>query len=279
MNTDCKVVAEACCNHQGSIEVAKFMIDKALVAGATYVKFQKRNNEYLSSIFNWDKAHPNPDNSFGSTYKKHREFLEFTEAQHIELFEHCEYRKIKYTCSAWDIYSAKFLMGLNIDFIKIPSAMNNQYGIIDEILSGSEKDIHVSFGMTTEKEFKSFIKRYGKHTSRIVLYHCTSGYPVPFEEIYLKEITKLKSYGFRVGFSGHHLGIAVDIAAYTLGAEFIERHFSLDKTMKGTDQSASLEPYGLEKLVHDLHNTRLSLQNKNKDISPCEVANRKKLRQ
>ena len=142
----------------------------------------------------------------------------------------------------------------------------------------------MSLGMTTCREEEAAVEifRQKGRLGDLVLYACTSGYPIPFEEAYLLEIVRLReTYGGEVaaiGYSGHHLGIAADVAAYTLGATWIERHFTLDRTWKGTDHAASLEPDGLRRLVRDLQHVHLALRYRDTDISPIEEAQRKKLK-
>ena len=168
--------------------------------------------------------------------------------------------------------------------IKIPSATNLHFELLGYLCDNYEGEIHISTGMTTKSEIeKIVIFCEDKNRSKdIVLYNCISGYPVPFEDISLLEINNLiTKYHKRIkatGFSGHHLGIAVDIAAITLGAEWVERHFTLDRTWKGTDHSASLEPDGLRKLVRDIHHVNKSLRYKKKDILDIEKIQRQKLK-
>jgi len=145
-------------------------------------------------------------------------------------------------------------------------------------------EIHASTGMTSKKEIHdlvTFFELKGRNKD-LVLYNCTSGYPVPFEDICLLDITYLiNKYGNivkEIGFSGHHLGIAVDVAAFTLGATWIERHYTLDRTWKGTDHAASLEPDGLRRLVRDLHAVQKALKYKESDILPIEKEQREKLK-
>ncbi len=145
-------------------------------------------------------------------------------------------------------------------------------------------DIHISFGMTTHEEEQNIIEffKVRDRLKSLIIYSCTSGYPVPFEDIGLYEIKRLKdSYGEKVkavGFSGHHLGIAADVAAMTLGAEWIERHFTLDRTWKGTDHAASLEPAGMRKLVRDVNNVSRALAYKESEILEIEQPQREKLK-
>ena len=145
-------------------------------------------------------------------------------------------------------------------------------------------EVHISFGMTTKDEEEEIVSFFEENNqgNRLVVYSCTSGYPVPFEDMCMLEIVRIKKkFENRVkaiGFSGHHLGIAVDIAAYTLGAEWVERHFTLDRTWKGTDHAASLEPTGLKKLSRDLKATHKALSYKQSDILDIEQVQRDKLK-
>ncbi|MSU56523.1 MAG: N-acetylneuraminate synthase [Candidatus Taylorbacteria bacterium] len=286
MSTDRPIViAEIGCNHKGDFEIAKQLILMAKTfCNADIVKFQKRNNRELLTPEEYDTPHPNPDNSYGDTYGAHREFLEFSPSQHTELKKYCEEIGIGYSTSVWDLTSAKEMVALQPTQIKIPSATNLCFDILEYLAKNYEGEIHISFGMTTKEEERKIVDLLvkagrGKDT---VLYACTSGYPVDFEDVCLMEITRLKeAYGDEVkaiGFSGHHNGIAVDIAAAVLGAEYIERHFTLNRTWKGTDHAASLEPDGLRRLVRDLGATKKALTYKKKDILDVEEVQRKKLK-
>lgn len=282
-----KVIAEIGCNHKGDMDIAKEMIKMAKIfCNADVVKFQKRNNHYWASIKpkQYNAPHPNPDNAYGETYLAHREALELTKEQNLELMNYCSEIGIEYSTSVWDLDSAKEITELNPIMIKIPSACNNDFKMLEFLTKNYRGEIHISVGMTTEKEIEDlmqFFENEGR-IKDVVLYSCTSGYPVPFEDVCLLEILKLKEkYGSKVkeiGFSGHHLGIAVDIAAYTLGAVVIERHYTLDRTWKGTDHAASLEPDGLRKLVRNLRAVEKALQYKSQEILPIEKVQRDKLK-
>ncbi len=280
-----KIVSEIGCNHKGSMEIAKEMVKvTAEFVGADYVKFQKRSNKELLSEEEYVSPHPNPKNSYGDTYGEHREFLEFSLEQHEELKKFCEKLNIGYATSVWDFTSAKEIASLEPDFIKIPSACNLNFALIDYLISGYSGDIHVSLGMTNRTEEKRILDRFDEYGAldRLVLYACTSGYPVPHEDVCLLEITRFNEiYKKRVkaiGFSGHHLGIAIDVAAQTLGAEWIERHFTLDRTWKGTDHAASLEPDGFRRLVRDSKAVAKSLAEKPQEILEIEKPQRAKLK-
>ena len=279
------IIAEIGCNHKGDMGIAKEMIDIA----ATYckvdvIKFQKRNNKELLSEVEYNTPHPVPENSYGKTYGEHRDFLEFNLEQHIELKQYCESKGAAYSTSVWDITSAKEIVSLNPSFIKIPSACNLNRGLLDYLCDNYDGEIHISLGMTDQVEedliFRFFQLR--NKNKKLVLYSCTSGYPVPFEDICLLEIKRLKSKFYnkvkKIGFSGHHLGIAVDPVSIALGASVIERHFTLDRTWKGTDHAASLEPDGMRKLVRDIRNVEKALSYKEKQILDIEQIQRNKLK-
>lgn len=279
------VIAEIGCNHKGDINIAKELIKVAKIfCNAHAVKFQKRNNKELLTEEQYNQPHPNPANSYGNTYGEHREYLEFDVNQHLELKAFCEDIGIDYSSSVWDLTSAKEIASLHPIFIKIPSACNNNVKVLEWLCENYKGDIHISTGMTSKDEIDYLVtlfKKY-KRNKDLVLYNCTSGYPVPFEDVCLLDINllieKYKDDVKHIGFSGHHLGIAVDIAAYTLGANIVERHYTLDRTWKGTDHAASLEPMGLRKLVRDLSAVHKALTYKSEDILPIEKEQRHKLK-
>jgi N-acetylneuraminate synthase len=280
-----KVISEIGCNHMGSMETAKELIVLSKQSGAYFAKFQKRNNRELLTDEQYNTPHPVPHNSYGQTYGAHREYLEFSQAQHAELKAFCESQGIQYSTSVWDLSSALEIIELNPLLIKVPSACNNNFPMLKALRDQYQGEVHISFGMTTkaeEQEVVKFFEETGQAATRLVIYSCTSGYPVPFKDVCLLEINRLYSeYGNRVkeiGFSGHHLGIAIDIAAYTLGARWIERHFTKDRTWKGTDHAASLEVPGLQKLVRDLEHSYDALKFKENEILEIEATQREKLK-
>ncbi|WP_457563543.1 N-acetylneuraminate synthase family protein [Caminibacter pacificus] len=280
-----KVIAEIGCNHKGEFEIALELIRLAKESGADVAKFQKRNNKELLTPEQYNAPHPVPKNSYGKTYGEHREFLEFSVEQHAELKKYCESIGIEYSTSVWEATSAREIAALNPSFIKVPSACNNNFEMLKVLRDDYKGDVQISFGMTTKEEEEkivSFFEETGDAKERLIIYACTSGYPVPFEDVALLEINRLyEKYDNRVkeiGFSGHHLGISVDIAAFTLGARWIERHFTKDKTWKGTDHAASLEPDELKSLVVELNNVYKALNYKSKEILDIEEVQRKKLK-
>lgn len=279
------VIAEIGCNHKGDMEIAKRMIKTAAIyCEADVVKFQKRCNKELLTPEQYNAPHPNPVNAYGKTYGEHREFLEFTVEQHRELKAYCDEMNIIYSTSVWDLTSAKEIAGLEPKLLKIPSACNNHYEMLSWLCDNYGGEIHISLGMTTHEEEEKIIRLFENRgrNKDLVVYACTSGYPVPFEDVNLLEISRIREkYGSvvkNIGFSGHHLGIAIDIAAYTLGASVIERHYTLDRTWKGTDHAASLEPEGIRKLKRDLLATHAALHYKEKEVLDIENVQRQKLK-
>ena len=280
-----KIIAEIGCNHKGDIEIAKEMIKTAAeYCKVDIVKFQKRCNKELLSEEEYNAPHPHPENSYGDTYGAHREFLEFTAEQHAMLKKYCEECGVVYSTSVWDLTSAKEIAALEPELIKIPSACNLNKPMLEWLCDNYKGEIHLSFGMTTKEEEEqiiSFFESKGR-AKDLVIYNCTSGYPVPFEDICLLELKRMREqYADRVkaiGFSGHHLGIAVDAAAVALGAQYIERHYTLDRTWKGTDHAASLEPDGVRKLARDCRAVAKALTYKKEDVLDIEKVQRNKLK-
>ena len=279
------VIAEAGCNHMGQMEIAHDLINTAAIfCKADAIKFQKRCPKELLTEEQYNAPHPNPVNSYGDTYGAHREFLEFTVDQHAQLKEWCEEAGIIYSTSVWDMTSAKEIASLNPVFIKIPSACNTHFEMLQWLCDNYDGEIQLSFGMTSHEEEEEIVRLFEKNgrAKDLVLFNCTSGYPVPFKDVCLLEIKRMREqYENRVkaiGFSGHHLGIAVDTAAYTLGASIIERHYTLDRTWKGTDHAASLEPDGIRRLVRDLNAVHDALTYKETEILPIEQVQRDKLK-
>ena len=271
-----KVVAEIGCNHQGDIDIAKQLINKAALAGVWAVKSQKRTiSEYLTPE-QYNRPYIGP-NSFGKTYGEHREALELSQVQHAELLKYAHKHNLEYFVSVWDLTALKQMIEIGVKYIKIPSALLTYDELLIEA-SKSELPIFLSTGMSTSKEIDHAVELL--RDTDLTLFHTTSCYPCKFEDVYLYNIVELQTkYDRPVGFSGHHLGIAIDIAAAALGVKVIERHFTLDRTMKGTDHAASLEPNGLYKLVRNLKALEQSLRFYDREsIIECEKASREKLR-
>jgi N-acetylneuraminate synthase len=280
-----KVIAEIGCNHKGEMEIAHEMIKVAAqFCKVDIVKFQKRNPKELLTPEEYNAPHPVPHNSYGKTYGEHREFLEFNLDQHKQLKKWCDDWDVIYSTSVWDMTSAKEIALINPEMIKIPSACNLKFDMLNHLCKEYDGEIHLSLGMTTNEEEEKIVNFFEDRdrAKDLVIYSCTSGYPVPFEDICLNEILRIRKKFERrvkgIGFSGHHLGIAADIAALAYGAEYFERHFTLDRTWKGTDHAASLEPDGMRRLARDLKNVSKALTYKQKEILEIEEVQRNKLK-
>ena len=207
-----KVMAEIGCNHMGQLEIAKELLTLAKNCGCEYGKFQKRCPKELLTPAQYAAPHPNSHNSYGDTYGAHREFLELTVDQHRELKEHCDTIGLGYSCSVWDMTSAKEIVSLKPDLIKVGSPSNQHWEMMKILRDEYEGDVHVSTGMTTKEEIEKIVTFWeegkGDAKNRLVLYNCTSGYPVPWEDVCLLELRELHmKYVDRVkhlGFSGIH---------------------------------------------------------------------------
>lgn len=279
------VIAEIGCNHMGDFDIAREMIEVARTfSRVNAVKLQKREPRLLLSEEEFNRPHPVPENSFGDTYGLHREALEFDGEQHRRLQLHAREHHVDYSASVWELTSARTIAALNPPWIKIPSACNLDFEMLQFLTREYRGSLHISLGMTTRQEeadIVQFLRAEGA-LGRSVLYACTSGYPVPVEDLALLEIPRLvEAYGNEaegIGFSGHHTGISMDVAAVTLGARYIERHFTLNRTWKGTDHAASLEPDGMRRLARDVRNTLLALSAKDPEVLPIEEVQRAKLK-
>ena len=185
------VIAEAGCNHKGDMEIAKELINvAAMFCHADAIKFQKRCPKELLTPEQYNAPHPNPENSYGNTYGAHREFLEFTVDQHAQLKEWCEEAGITYATSVWDMTSAREITSLKPKFIKIPSACNTHYEMLQWLCDNYQGEIQLSFGMTTHEEEENIVSLFEQNgrAQDLVLFDCTSGYPVPFSDVCLLEI-------------------------------------------------------------------------------------------
>jgi len=269
------LIAEIGINHNGNLNTAKRLIDTAVVAGCDAVKFQKRTvnkvytAEYLASL----RISP-----WGNTQREQKEGLEFNEQEYDEINEYCKLKGIEWFASAWDIDSQRFLQKYDLKYNKVASAMLMNYEMLEEIAKES-KYTFISTGMSTYEEIDKTLEIFATNNCPFELMHCNSTYPMKNEDANLFMINKLKErYKCKVGYSGHEEGTLVSTCAVTLGATSIERHITLDKTMYGSDQLASIEPYELCKLVKDIREVEKILGNGEKTLSEAEMQIRKKLR-
>jgi sialic acid synthase len=253
--SDCYVIAEIGHNHQGDLQLCKRMFDAAKEAGADAVKLQKRDNKTLYSEAFYNSPY-NSENAYGATYGLHREALEFNRTQYVILQDHAEKLGISFFATAFDIPSADFLAELEMPAIKIASGDLKNLALL-EYVSDLDIPIILSTGGGTMEDCIAA----DEICQPDAILQCTSGYPARHEELNIGVIdTFLDAFPDSVvGFSDHSNGIAMAPIAYALGARIIEKHFTLDRTLKGTDQPFSLEPAGLRKMVRDLRRTRLAL--------------------
>jgi sialic acid synthase len=276
-------IAEIGCNHRGEVETARQLIVVAKTCGAHVAKFQKRCARELLTEAQYNAPYDNP-HSYGRTYGEHREFLEFDISAHAMLKEYAEAHGIEYSTSVWDLTSAREIARLKPRFIKIPSACNNHMVMLEFLRDEYEGEIHLSTGMSSDEEIDRAVDLFAHCPERVVLYACTSGYPVAFEDVCLLEIVRLhRKYREtgrvkEIGFSGHHNGIAIDPVAVLLGATAIERHFTLDRAWKGSDHAASLEPGGFSRLTRDARHLREAWSFKSQEMLPVELVQRAKLK-
>ena len=273
------IIAEIGCNHQGDVDIAKRMIEVAAYCGVDAVKLQKRDIKKCLTPEQYNKPYDNP-HSFGKTYGEHREYLELTLDEHAELKDHAESLGMMYLLSAWDDTSARDTLELGCELVKVPSACVTDKDLL-AVFNDPRVAVIASVGMSTLEEVDALVDSL-QQAKELYLLQCTSTYPCEFKDVNLTVIPKLKErYQGKVkgiGFSGHHLGIALDIAAVAMGSAVIERHFTLDRTSKGTDHAASLEPEGMRRLVRDIRAFELARGSSDKKRLDCEITAWQKLR-
>lgn len=279
-----KLSAEFCCNHMGNMEIAKQMIEALAKFPSKYkvdiIKFQKRTPSLILTEEEFNAPHPNPINAFGKNYGEHRNFLEFNIEQHKILKKYCEENGFIYSSSVFDRNSADEILSIKPEIIKISSANNTDYELLKYIDKNFDGEIHISLGMTTIAEEEKIFDSIQKNRKNLVFYACTSAYPAKSGDICLLEIQRLKEkYKNQIkgiGFSGHHEGVLYDTAAAALGVDYIERHFTIDKTFKGTDQAFSLTPDEFLQLSKNIKLITKDLTYKNPEILDSELPCRNK---
>jgi sialic acid synthase len=268
----CYVIAEIGHNHQGSLEKARELFLQAKLAGAHAVKLQKRDNRGLYTRAAYDKPYDN-ENSFGATYGEHREFLEFGRREYTELQAYAREIGVDFFSTAFDVASADFLEGLGVPAYKIASGDLKSTPLLKHVARFG-KPMIVSTGGAHIDDVQRAYETIMPINSQLAILQCTAGYPAAFEELDLRVIATYRERfpGAVIGFSSHDNGIAMPVAAYMLGARIVEKHFTLNRAMKGTDHAFSLEPAGLRKLVRDLERTFKATGNGVKKIYDSERA-------
>jgi N-acetylneuraminate synthase len=268
------VIGEIGLNHNGSVDIAKQLIDVAVEAGAQAVKFQKRTPEI--STPEHMKSTPRETPWGTMTYLEYRYRVEFEEEQYSEIDRYCKSVGLDWFASPWDEPSVDFLEQMNVVAYKIASASVTDLGMLSKIRE-TGKPVILSTGMSTIEQIDKAVETLG--TENLSLMHATSTYPLPPEEANIRMITTLKErYGVPVGYSGHETGLQISIAAVALGAVSIERHITLDRAMWGSDHGASLEPKGFVSLVRDIRILEQAMGDGVKRIYPGELAPLSKLR-
>ena len=273
------VIAEIGINHNGDLKIAKKMIQEAKTAGVDAVKFQKRD---IFEVYTKEYLSQERESPWGKTQLDQKKGLEFGEKEYLEIDKFCKEIGIKWFASAWDLKSLNFLDKFNFEYHKIASAMIVDINFLSEVAKRG-KYTFISTGMCEMKDISKAVEIFRENNCQFELMHCISAYPFESEHADLGLI-KFLSEKFKcdVGYSGHEKsGVAISYAATALGASSIERHFTLDRSMYGSDQAASIQPEGLRKLVGGIRKINLALSGKGneKKILDIEVSVAKKLRE
>lgn len=269
------IIAEAGVNHNGDINLAKQLVDVAADAGADFVKFQtfKAAKLVSPSAPKADYQKENLETGSGNQFEMLKQ-LELADKDHFILNDYCKQRNIKFLSTGFDLESLDFLVGMGVKLFKIPSGELTNLPYLEKIAEIAD-NIILSTGMSTIQEIRDALSILRKNpVSEITILHCNTEYPTPFEDVNLLAMNAIKEeFNLNVGYSDHTLGIEVPIAAVALGAKIIEKHFTLDRKMKGPDHSASLEPAELKLMISSIRNIELALGDKEKKISPSEMKN------
>ena len=243
----CFIISEIGINHNGDLDLAKKMIDESAAAGADAVKFQKRD---ISLVYSEELLNSKRESPWGTTQRDQKQGLEFNKNSYLEIDKHCKNKNIKWFASAWDLNSLKFLEQFDLQHNKIASAMIVDTNFLKNVAK-QKKYTFISTGMSTFKDIDQAVEIFEKVNCKFELMHTISAYPFKDEMANLNLIHVLaKRYGCKVGYSGHEKGgLAISYAAVALGATSLERHFTLDRTMYGSDQSASITPSAFKELI------------------------------
>jgi N-acetylneuraminate synthase len=270
------IIGEIGINHNGDLDIAKKLIDLSKEVGADAVKFQKRT---INKVYSKETLDGPRESPWGSTQREQKEGLEFNLEEYREIDSYCKSQEIEWFASAWDLDSQDFLMNFNCNYNKIASAMI----VYDELLNKvaeEKKHTFISTGMATLEDIDNAVEIFTKKNCPFELMHTVSTYPMNDADANLKLINNLKKrYGCNVGYSGHETGVAISVAACALGISSLERHITLDRSMYGSDQSASLEPQGWRNLVGSVRKIPAAMGDGKKKILEEEIPISKKLRE
>ena len=244
------LIAEIGINHNGDIKIAKKLINNAVITGFDAVKFQKRD---INLVYSKELLDSHRDSPWGSTQRDQKKGLEFDKEKYDEIDNHCKQKKIDWFASAWDLNSLEFLDNYKLKYNKIASAMIVDLNFLKEVAK-RKKYTFISTGMSTIENIDNAIKIFKESSCPFELMHCVSTYPMKPQDANLSTINALKKkYNCEVGYSGHENGVAVSLAALGLNISSLERHITLDRTMYGSDQAASLELKGMQDLTNSIN--------------------------
>tara|TARA_B100001093_G_C26832053_1_gene1016592 strand:- start:1351 stop:2196 length:846 start_codon:yes stop_codon:yes gene_type:complete len=270
------IIAEIGINHNGDIKTAKELIETAKQSGCDAVKFQKRD---VDTVYSQDLLDSPRESPWGKTQREQKNGLEFGVSEYDEIDSYCKKLKIHWFASAWDSKSVKFLERYDLKYNKIASAMIVDQNLLIEVAK-QKKYTFISTGMSSLTDIEVAINIFKKHNCQFELMHCVSTYPMKTEDANLRTIFALKKkFNCPIGYSGHESGLAISYAAASMGISSLERHITLDRTMYGSDQAASIEPNGLRILVQVIRKIEKALgEEKIGYITKEEVGVAKKLR-
>ncbi|XP_062901172.1 sialic acid synthase-like [Mobula hypostoma] len=273
----CFIIAEIGQNHQGDIDIAKKMIRMAKECGADCAKFQKSELEYKFNKAALERPYTS-QHSWGATYGDHKRHLEFSHEQYRELAKYAQEIGIFLTASGMDEMAVEFLHELNVPFLKVASLDTNNFPYLEKAAKKGRPMV-ISSGMQSMEIMRKVYKIMKATSTKFCFLQCTSAYPLEAEDVNLRVITEYQKEfpDIPIGYSGHETGIAISIAAVAMGAKVVERHVTLDKTWKGNDHQASLEPDELRELVHSIRTVEKALGSPLKQFLPCEAVCHSKL--
>lgn len=272
-NSPCFIIAEIGINHNGSVDLAKKMIDEAVFAGCDAVKFQKRT---VTKVYTPEELDVYRPNYYGSTNRDLKLGLELSYEDYCLIDEYCKQKSIMWFASCWDTDSVDFIEQFDVPCHKVASALLTDDDFLLK-LKKTGKPVLLSTGMSTMEEIRHAVSILGEEN--LVIFHCTSTYPTEHSEINLKVIEEFKrEFSCPVGYSGHERGLLPSILSVQAGADAVERHITIDRTLWGSDQAASIEPEGLRRMVRDIREVKKVLGDGKKVVYNSEIPVRKKLR-
>lgn len=269
------IIAEIGINHNGSLEITKKLIDAAIKAGCDAVKFQKRTPEICVPKDQWDKERETPWGKM--SYIDYKKKIEFGEKEYAEIDKYCKKHGIDWFASCWDEPSVDFIENFNPVIYKMASASLTDFALLSKV-KATGKPIIISTGMSTMEEIEAAVNHLGQEN--LLIAHSTSAYPCVPAELNLRMVVSLRNKypNVPIGYSGHETGLATTEATIALGANFVERHFTLDRAMWGTDHAASVEPEGMNRLVRNIRDIEIALGDGVKKVYDSELEPIKRLR-